>query len=252
MEDSVLIVEVVRNVHPNRTAYDTMVTELHVSAVIGSIDAIGDVTLDAQSAIEEARAQYNGLTSSEQTLVTNYSVLESAETELDTLVKEEKQKLLEEYLLKFNVKEDKVEGITWYFPKNMPQYINERCYVTTMVGVEGDLVWLCNRFNYTGDDWVFYNKIILAADGEKFEKDIGSFATNRDNGGGNVWETYDEPLQINADIDSEDIQFMAKIADAKEAIIRFDGKNYSHDYTVSSTDKQMIHDAIELYRALLP
>lgn len=236
----------------NRAAYDTMVTEQHVSAVIDSIDAIGDVTLDAEAAIEEARAQYSGLTSSEQALVTNYNVLESAETELNRLVKEEKQNLLNEYLPKFNVKEDKVEGITWYMPKNIPQYINDRCFVTSYIGVEGDSVWLCNRFNYTGDNWVFYNKIILAADGEKYEKDIGSFATTRNNGGGDVWETYDEPLQFYADIDSDEIQFMAKIADAMEAIIRFEGDNYSYDYTVSSTDKQMIHDAIELYRALLP
>ena len=59
-------------------------------------------------------------------------------------------------------------------PKNMPQYINERCYVTAMVAVQGNTTWMCNRFNYTGNNWVFYNKIILSADGEKFEKDIGS------------------------------------------------------------------------------
>ncbi len=229
-----------------------MLMEQHASSVISSIDAIGDVTLDAKSAIEGARTLYNALTSDEKAMVTNYNVLEMAEAELDTLVKEEKQKLLNEYLPKFNVSEDKVEGITWYMPKNTPQYINERCYVTAMVGVEGDKVWMCNRFNYTGDNWVFYNKIILSADGEKYEKDIGSFATTRDNSYGDVWEYYDEPLRINADMDLDEIQFMAKIAYAEEAIIRFKGDDYSYDYTVTSADKQAIRDAIELYRALLP
>lgn len=251
-EEKEIIKESGEKLEASRAAYDTMVMEQHASAVIDSIDAIGDVTLDARSAIEESRTQYNALTSDEKTLVTNYSTLEAAETTLDTLVKEEKQNLLNEYLPKFDVNEDKVEGITWYMPKNEPQYINERCYVTAYVGVKGDEVWMCNRFNYTGDNWVFYNKIILSADGEKIEKDIGSFATTRDNGGGDVWEYYDEPLRINADTDLEEIQFMAKIADAQDAIIRFKGNDYSYDYTVSSTDKQMIRDAIELYRALLP
>lgn len=180
-EEKEIIKESGEKLEASRASYDAMLMEQHASSVISSIDAIGDVTLDAKSAIEGARTLYNALTSDEKAMVTNYNVLEMAETELDTLVKEEKQKLLNEYLPKFDVSEDKVEGITWYMPKNTPQYINERCYVTAMVGVEGDKVWMCNRFNYTGDSWVFYNKIILSADGEKYEKDIGSFATTRDN-----------------------------------------------------------------------
>lgn len=251
-EEREIIKESGEKLETSRATYDSIVIEQHASSVISSIDAIGNVTLDAKSAIEEARSLYSALTSDEKALVTNYSDLEAAETKLDTLVQEQKQKLLDEYLPKFNVHEDKVEGITWYFPKNMPQYINDRCYVTAMVAVRDGTAWMCNRFNYTGDNWVFYNKVILSADGEKLEKDIGSFATTRDNGGGDVWEYYDEPLQINGGMDQDEIQFMAKIAYANEAIIRFQGDDYSHDYTVSSTDKQMIRDAIELYRALLP
>lgn len=156
-EEKEIIKESGEKLEASRASYDTMLMEQHASSVISSIDAIGDVTLDAKSAIEGARTLYNALTSDEKAMVTNYNVLEMAEAELDTLVKEEKQKLLNEYLPKFNVSEDKVEGITWYMPKNTPQYINERCYVTAMVGVEGDKVWMCNRFNYTGDNWVFYN-----------------------------------------------------------------------------------------------
>lgn len=251
-EEKEIIKESGEKLETSRTTYDSMVMEQHASSVISSIDAIGDVTLDAKSAIEGARTLYSALTSDEKALVTNYDALEAAETKLDTLVQEQKQKLLDEYLPKFNIHEDKVEGITWYFPKNMPQYINERCYVTAMVAVQGNTTWMCNRFNYTGNNWKFYNKIILSADGEKFEKDIGSFATKRDNSGGDVWEYYDEPLKINGAMDLDEIQFMAKIAYANEAIIRFQGDGHNYDYTVSSTDKQTIRDAIELYRALLP
>ena len=251
-EEKEIIKESGEKLETSRTTYDSMVMEQHASSVISSIDAIGDVTLDAKSAIEGARTLYSALTSDEKALVTNYDALEAAETKLDTLVQEQKQKLLDEYLPKFNIHEDKVEGITWYFPKNMPQYINERCYVTAMVAVQGNTTWMCNRFNYTGNNWIFYNKIILSADGEKFEKDIGSFATKRDNSGGDVWEYYDEPLKINGAMDLDEIQFMAKIAYANEAIIRFQGDGHNYDYTVSSTYKQTIRDAIELYRALLP
>lgn len=111
-EEKEIIKESGEKLEASRASYDTMLMEQHASSVISSIDAIGDVTLDAKSAIEGARTLYNALTSDEKAMVTNYNVLEMAEAELDTLVKEEKQKLLNEYLPKFNVSEDKVEGIT--------------------------------------------------------------------------------------------------------------------------------------------
>ena len=54
-EEKEIIKESGEKLEASRAAYDTMVMEQHASAVIDSIDAIGDVTLDAKSAIEESR-----------------------------------------------------------------------------------------------------------------------------------------------------------------------------------------------------
>ena len=55
-------------------------------AVIAKINAIGTVTLDSKSAIDEARKAYDGLTKAQQAKVSNYAALTAAETTYAKLV----------------------------------------------------------------------------------------------------------------------------------------------------------------------
>lgn len=55
-------------------------------AVSGKISAIGAVTPDSQTAVEETRAAYNALTVTQRKLVTNLNVLTDAEAALKTLM----------------------------------------------------------------------------------------------------------------------------------------------------------------------
>ena len=55
------------------------------AAVVTQIDAIGEVTLGAKSAITAAQTAYNALDTGTRKLVTNYATLESAVRELETL-----------------------------------------------------------------------------------------------------------------------------------------------------------------------
>ena len=57
-------------------------------AVIAKIDAIGTVTLDSKSAIDEARAAYDKLTAAQQARVSNYATLTAAETTYAKLVQD--------------------------------------------------------------------------------------------------------------------------------------------------------------------
>ena len=57
-------------------------------AVIAKIDAIGTVTLDSKSAIDEARAAYDKLTAEQQAKVSNYATLTAAETTYAKLVQD--------------------------------------------------------------------------------------------------------------------------------------------------------------------
>lgn len=56
-----------------------------VTAVIDKISAIGDVTLESEDAIKEARTAYDALTDAQKELVSNKDVLEKAETTLKEL-----------------------------------------------------------------------------------------------------------------------------------------------------------------------
>ena len=59
--------------------------EAAADAVMTAIFDIGEVTLDRENAIDEARAAYNALTSDQKALVGNYAVLTAAEARLDEL-----------------------------------------------------------------------------------------------------------------------------------------------------------------------
>lgn len=232
-----------------KASYDELISKNKIDAVIVAIDALGTITLESKAAVKEAKTQYNALSAEEKTAVTNYSTLETAETTLKDLAKAEKEKAKNEYAGNFNIDEDKVENVAWYMHKNMPYYIDTRCYIIPYLGIQGDNAWICIRYNYTDDNWVFWEKLSIVVDGEKYIKSVSYYDTVRDNDGGYVWEYYDEPLNINASMDTKEIAMLSAIADSNETIIRFQGDEYSYDYTVTSADKNMIKDVLALYSA---
>lgn len=61
-------------------------------AVIAKINAIGEVTLESEAAITEARTAYGALTDAQKELVTNYAVLTTAEAKLAQLQQEAAEK----------------------------------------------------------------------------------------------------------------------------------------------------------------
>ena len=73
------------------TALAKRIAELEaapIKSVEALIDAIGTVTLDSKSAIDEARAAYNKLTAEQQAKVSNYAALTAAETTYAKLVQD--------------------------------------------------------------------------------------------------------------------------------------------------------------------
>ena len=73
------------------TALAKRIAELEaapIKSVEALIDAIGTVTLDSKSAIDEARAAYDKLTAEQQAKVSNYAALTAAETNYAKLVQD--------------------------------------------------------------------------------------------------------------------------------------------------------------------
>ena len=225
--------------------------EKQANEVVSLIDAIGTVTLDSNASIKAARDAYNALSADAQALVSNYDVLTTAETESANLWSVEKERLYNENVGKFEADVDKVEGITWYMHNSMPDYIDVRSYIIPYIGVQGDNTWICIRYNYTEDDWVFWEKLTIVTDNEKYIKTVGPFDTVRDNDGGVVWEWYDECLYYNQALDSDELLMLKDISESTETIIRFEGDEYYYDLTVTDTDKAIIKDVLGLYSGLL-
>lgn len=219
--------------------------------VIALIDTIGTVTLESEEVIKAARDSYAALSVEAQAMVTNYNTLESAETEFSELMRVEKERIFNENISKFDIDQDKVEGITWYMHNNMPEYIDTRSYIIPYIGVQNDNAWICIRYNYTADDWVFWKKLTIVTDNEKYIKTVGAFDTVRDNDGGVVWEWYDECLNYNQTLESAELLMLKDIAESTETIIRFEGDEYYEDLIVTDTDKAIIKDVLALYSGLV-
>ena len=140
--------------------------------------------------------------------------------------------------------EDKVSQVTFYKPKNYPKYTNERTFVLPYLATKGDTCVLHLKANYYGKDWVFWDKLVIAIDDERYEMEPGLFeTTNTDvDGRAKVVETFDF-----SSLSSSDVNILRKIVTSKETIIRFKGDSKKYDHTVSDEDKQAIRDILTAY-----
>ena len=223
---------------------EEQLSNLKVQNVIGLIDQIGQVSLDSGEKIDAAKAAYDALSSDEKEKVTNSANIEAASTRLAELKEQEKERALQQALSSLQVNTDKVEGITWYKPSTYPYYANSRSFVLPYIGRRDSYSYLRLRFHYTGDDWLFFEKITISVDGENYYKTYSYFDVDRDNGSGGVWEWVDiSPTD-------EDIEMLKQIANSKETIVRFQGDNYYYDLTVRSSDKTAINQVLNAYEAL--
>ncbi len=151
----------------------------------------------------------------------------------------------EELLQNFNAEYDQVQKVTFYTHKDMPQYINERCYIYPIIA-RTDVGYTCMfiRLNYTdaqtGRGWIFFNKVIFSVDGENTTRSFNYFDVTRDNNL-DVWETVD--ISVNA----SELKLLEDIVNSNETIIRFQGDSYYEDHFVSDTEKAAIQDALTTY-----
>lgn len=230
--------------------YNELNDEAEAKKTIELIDSLGEITLESGSKIDEAETSYENLSDNAKQKVTNKSKLDKALNILNELRTAEKERIISEKKPLFNADYDKVEGITWYQHKNMPNYIDIRSYIIPYIGESGNNHWVCIRYNYTADSWIFWENMTIMVDGEKYYKNVGSGNTIRDNDT-EVWEWYDECLDYNEDMNNRDLQMLKAIAQSKETIIRFQGDEYHYDLQVTQADKNMIADTLALYEALI-
>ncbi|MNS62382.1 hypothetical protein D3C72_954410 [compost metagenome] len=160
--------------------------------------------------------------------------------------KKAEQARLAQALSSMRKKHDDIKGITWYTDKSTPKYYSERSDFHLYIGKNNhSKPWLRMVIQYTNDDWLFIQRYIIKADGQTFEITPEPFkGVERDNGGGDIWEWYD----ISAG--DRELEIAKAIANSKKAVIRYDGKQYYNDRTISTREKQAIKNVLAAHEIL--
>lgn len=97
---------------------------------------------------------------------------------------------------------------------------------------------------YVADDWLFITSYIIKADDELFEFPVGMTDIERDNGAGGIWEW------THGTAGPQELRMLRAVASAKQAVIRYQGKQYRKDRTIPASEKAMLRDVLVAYEML--
>lgn len=146
-------------------------------------------------------------------------------------------------------KVDDVEDITWYYHQNSPKYTNSRTAISVYFGYSGNTYKPRLLINYVASDWLFIEKYTIKADGESFEISPTYRGIERDNGtlsDGEVgiWEWYD------SNISRREMEMVLSVIKSKKAVIRFQGKQYYKDHTISQSEKNALKEILAAWKQM--
>jgi hypothetical protein len=163
--------------------------------------------------------------------------------------KAEKEKAEKERLAsatkKMRVTVDDINDITWYYDKTSPQYTNYNGFYAYIGKSEGSKPWLRLVIQYAADDWLFIEKYIIKVDGQTYnitEDSYGEIKT--DNGSGGIWEWLDRKVGFS------EYQIIKAVANGKDVKIRFNGKDYYKDKSITEQQKTALRNVLDAYEAL--
>lgn len=258
-------VENINKFEDAKNKYEDIFNKSEAESIDTLIENIGKVSLESESKINEARKMYDKSKSEIKDKVLRFEDLKNAEDKLKNIkeieIKKEKEKekqqkekdkkQIESLKTKFTVEEDKVKKIKWYWSKSRPEYANDRSFVLPYIALwENGSASLIIEYHYTADKWIFWDNLTISIDGNNTQKNFNYYDITRDNEYGDIWEVYHNELHKNTKMSHPDIQELQKIVDSTETIVRFNGRKYYDDITISSSDKKAIKETLELYRLL--
>ena len=133
-------------------------------------------------------------------------------------------------------KHDEFEKITWVRDRTSPVYTNQNGIFLYFSQNDSAANNLRLRIQLLNDDWIFLKSYTFLIDGETYEYDP---RISRDNDH-RVWEWSDQP------VNSNNKKIIDKILESKSAKIRFQGRQYHKDKTITKsqiTAMQRVYDA---------
>lgn len=142
----------------------------------------------------------------------------------------------------FEYKEDEFNKIGWYTHKNqtVDNSWNRKCLITH-VNSNG---YIYLEDQYYSEDWIFHTRIeVKIGDNIYKSEDVPTYSKyNRtQNSSRSVWEN----VSYTSGKDNGIIKAIAESGD-KPVKVRFIGREYYSDFTLSNKDKQAIKDSYEL------
>lgn len=167
-----------------------------------------------------------------------------SETQLDALRKlsnkfGDNKASIADQLVNFRVTYDKMEDR--FFVQPFPYEI-EDTYVIGYIGFREDRgPWLRAKFHYEAEDWLFVDQILLVADDYRLESENVGF--QRDHSSGTIWEWMDVSAT-----DGKYYEALSAIANADEATIRFNGRQYYSDFDIPEKQQQLTKDILILFQ----
>lgn len=100
------------------------------------------------------------------------------------------------------------------------------------------------KYVYTGYDWVFFDKIIIRTDGNRYEQQFDYNEVKRDTsslGGQHVEE------KVTRDIDKETYDILKDIAESSRTILRFSGQDGSVDREMTKENIAQVRKYVECF-----
>ena len=155
------------------------------------------------------------------------------------LISKQKKEKAERALKIFKKSEDEFEGTTFYTDSRAPNYTNIN-FIYPYIGQKEDNYWLRLKFQYSADDWLFIKNATLLIDGEQFTI-TGNW--ERDNNS-RIWEWLDMQVGIN------ELSILSKLANSESAKVRYEGRKYYDDRTITSKEKDIIKKTLDIYKDL--
>lgn len=140
---------------------------------------------------------------------------------------------------------DDMKEITWYQDKTSPRYSNYNGFYGYFGKSNTGSPFLRLKIQYAADDWLFIEKYIIKVDGvtyEIVEEKYGEIET--DNGSGGIWEWLDRS------VGKKELEIMKAVANGKQVKIRFIGKQYYKDKTITSTQKRALRNVLDAFEAM--
>lgn len=146
---------------------------------------------------------------------------------------------------KMSKKYDDINEVTWYRDKTSPNYVNYNGFYVKIGQSIGSKPWLILVIQYTADDWLFIESYTIKVDGKTFtisENSYGEIKT--DSGDGEIWEW------LSRQVGATEYEIIKAVAYGKDVKIRFSGKDYRKDKTITEQQKLALRNVLDAYEAL--